>query len=278
MDTHTHPPAPAPGASGAEPDFDAGTASLARALRLSFSVLKVVMLILVVAYLFSGVYTVQSHQVAIRLHLGEAAGVVPPGIHLAWPFPIDNIVYIDAKQERVIDVGTFWYSTPTGRGEKALREEREELRKTPKAEKVAGKGGYCLTGDRNLLHYYWSVKYVIDKPLLYFVNVAGMEATAPGSDRPEAQLVRHLVENAVIRNVNQYEVLPAMRDRLPLLTERARAAAQKALNDLQTGIRLLRTSSAPAKRATGSSRRPRATSTNGSAASPATTGASSTTP
>ncbi|MGD2108126.1 MAG: hypothetical protein PVI86_01915, partial [Phycisphaerae bacterium] len=82
-----------------EEPLDAASQSLADALRSSFSVLKVIMVVLVVLYLFSNVRSIDLYEEALTLRLGRLHRVVDkPGLVWAFPFPIDEIVPLPTKQ------------------------------------------------------------------------------------------------------------------------------------------------------------------------------------
>ena len=80
--------------------LDPANQSLRDALRLSFRVLQLVMVVLVVVFLFSGLKTIEPGQIGLRLQLGQleeealepgALGPAIPGggCHRArWPWPI----------------------------------------------------------------------------------------------------------------------------------------------------------------------------------------------
>src|SRR6188472_4294854 len=78
---------------------DAGSAALSEALRSSFAIVKVLMILLVIAFFASGIFTVGSQQKAIILRFGKPVGTGPdqllgPGLHWSFPSPIDEIVRI----------------------------------------------------------------------------------------------------------------------------------------------------------------------------------------
>jgi modulator of FtsH protease HflK len=82
--------------------LDPAQQSLAEALRVSFGILKVAMLALLVAYAFSGTFSVGSNEVALRLRFGEYVGspgerVLERGTYLAAPFPIEQVVKVDTR-------------------------------------------------------------------------------------------------------------------------------------------------------------------------------------
>ncbi|MGB2987888.1 MAG: hypothetical protein WBE26_18625, partial [Phycisphaerae bacterium] len=93
-----------------EAPLDAAHQSLADALRASFSVLKGIMMVLVVLYLFSNVRSVGTHEQALVLRLGRLLpGVHEPGLMWAFPFPIDEIIPLPTKKSNdlLIDSHTF---------------------------------------------------------------------------------------------------------------------------------------------------------------------------
>ena len=70
------PQRPVPVAAEAEPSLDPAQQSLSDALRLSFAVLKVVMIVLAVFFLASGFFTVNQKQAALVLRFGVPLGGV----------------------------------------------------------------------------------------------------------------------------------------------------------------------------------------------------------
>ena len=90
--------------------LDAANQSLADALKASFGILKIIMMVLVVFYLFSNVRRIDSHEEALTLRLGA----LRPHVHqagLVWglPIPIDEIVPLPTKKSNnvVIDSHMF---------------------------------------------------------------------------------------------------------------------------------------------------------------------------
>src|SRR5574341_1169062 len=86
---------------------DASTQALSDALRSSFAIVKVLMIGLVIAFLASGVRQVGPQEKAIRLRFGKPVGegenaLLGPGLHWAFPFPIDEIVRIPIGQAQTI--------------------------------------------------------------------------------------------------------------------------------------------------------------------------------
>ena len=92
-------------------EFDAASKSLSEALRISFVILKVIMVILIIAFLASGFVTVDPDEQAIVLRFGKIreAGLLDPGPHWVFPYPIDEVIKIPVKTKVPLSVESFWY-------------------------------------------------------------------------------------------------------------------------------------------------------------------------
>jgi hypothetical protein len=130
-------------------DLDAAGRSLSDALRISFAILKVIMIVLVVAFLASGFKTVGPDEKALVLRFGKVRGVgqeaiLGPGAHWVFPYPIDELVRIPVEKNINLAINTFWYRETRddilGPGVKPRNYRAEQL--DPVQE------GYCLTGSQ----------------------------------------------------------------------------------------------------------------------------------
>lgn len=144
---------------------DAGTQALSEALASSFRLVKLLMGGLVIVFLASGLFTVKPNEVAVKLRFGRPVGtasqrLLKPGLHWAFPSPIDEIVRIPVGQSHSVVSSVGWYArTP----EQEARGELPEAR----ASMVPGADGYTLTADGNIIHVRASLKYRITDPLAY---------------------------------------------------------------------------------------------------------------
>lgn len=132
---------------------ETAASALEDAVGLAFRVLQVVMVLLVVAFIGSGMFTVAPHEVAFVVRLGtldrEPKG---PGAHLAWPV-IDQVVRVDVGR-----------ATRHGTDAFDLMRSSQELT-TGKVERKGGvdpaREGYLVTGDANLVHAGLAVRVVV---------------------------------------------------------------------------------------------------------------------
>ena len=101
-------------AKPADGELDAAGKSLSEALRISFIILKVIMIVLVIAFLASGIETVDSEEQALVLRFGEVQGegeerLLGPGPHWILPYPINEIVKIPVEAKVNLPINSFWY-------------------------------------------------------------------------------------------------------------------------------------------------------------------------
>jgi len=119
---------------------DARARALAEALQSSFKVIRVLMVVLAVAFLGSGITKVGSGEQGLLLRFGELkAPPLEPGLHFAWPNPIDQIVKVDVSQDFKITSDLGWRTLESDNPEESFNFD-------------PGYAGYTLTGDGNTVH------------------------------------------------------------------------------------------------------------------------------
>jgi membrane protease subunit HflK len=192
----------------------------AKALRLSFNALKIIVAGLVIYYLLlSGLFTVKQDEVALILRWGRIAGagegrVLEPGFHWSFPEPIDKVIRIPIKVKS-LEIEEFWTSG------------LDNPQASPPPSLIPYLHGYCITGDNNLIHMRWQVFYNITDPISYVKNV-----------QDEEKLIKSVISNAVIETVGNFPVDEALRAKLEEITTLVRRSSQKELDKLDSGITL----------------------------------------
>ena len=166
----TPPSAPVP----PEPTEEAGSQALAEALRSSFVIVKIVLVIMVIVFFARGFFWVQPQEKAVILRLGKPHGkgdnvLLGPGAHWSFPYPIDEVVRIPVGQVQTISSTVGWYRT-TAAMEAAGRLPPAYESLNPAQE------GYVLTADGNIIHVKGDLRYRIAEPGLdyefSFVNAS----------------------------------------------------------------------------------------------------------
>jgi membrane protease subunit HflK len=170
---HAGPETPAP--SGPVMKEDAGSQALAEALKSSFFLVKVVMVALVVVFVWNCFFTVGPQERKVVLRLGRAQGegtnaLLGPGLHWAFPAPIDEVVTIPYSGSLTVKSTVGWYRT-TPEKEAANQEDPPGESLNPAVD------GYTMTGDGNIIHARATLSYKVDEPILYafnFVNASNV--------------------------------------------------------------------------------------------------------
>jgi modulator of FtsH protease HflK len=156
-------------ASPAAPEVieDAGTQALSEALRSSFVVVKVLMVGVVIYFLCSGIFTVGPQEKVMILRFGKPVGggekaLLGPGLHWAFPEPIDEKVRIPVGQVQTVASTVGWYAT-TAAQEAAKNEPPPGPSLNPATD------GYLLTGDGNIVHARGTLRYRISEPGIHYM-------------------------------------------------------------------------------------------------------------
>jgi modulator of FtsH protease HflK len=212
--TPSHPDRPLSLGPGHEEALDPANQSLAEALRKSFGILKLLMLVLVVLYFLSGWFSVKPHEQGLVLRYGRIVGAAPgqpveaavlrPGWHWSWPYPFERWITVPTS-EREIPVDFMF-----------------QLSDQEKASGIAGnkvnplsplRDDYLITGDVNILHASLIVKYRITDAVNYVTYVHPTPAPrsgpkSPAYERfPEYTILSNLARDAVIECAARGEAL-----------------------------------------------------------------------
>lgn len=241
--------------------LDAAGKSLFDAFRISFTILKVIMIVLVVAFLASGFRTVGPDERALVLRFGKIQGIgddaiLGPGPHWVFPYPIDELVKIPVEKNINLPVNTFWYKENRedvmGQGVKPRNLRAEKL--DPLVE------GYCLTrsqavagaahvardsegSDYNIVHTRWQINYQIANVDQFFRNVY-VRDVKPGqiySDIMVASitpLLRSVVDDAIVVTMVHYTIDEALQS-VDTIPRRVQQLVQEKLDALESGIRVV---------------------------------------
>jgi len=227
---------------------DPAAESLASALRVSFRLLTLILVIMFGFYLCTGIRSVDSGEVGIMKFFGREVGVVGPGLAYTWPFPIGDIEEVSTRPTTITINDFYMHLTPEDR-EKDLEDIRPQA-----AGLRPGLDGALLTGDRSLLHMQLKCRYHVVKPIPYKRNLLDPEEsvrsvvcaeairaagarTADGLQRTEQDAFKMDVKTGVQRRLNtlgagiEVEEIIIERATWPLAALPAYNAAQKATSE-----------------------------------------------
>ena len=173
---------------------------------------KVVVVFAAALILVSGIYRVQSNEVAIVLRLGRLSGTAAtqiknPGLHFALPFFIDEVIKIPVQTMQERDINTHYIVW----GNRLMPD--------------ADMNGYLLTGDNNVVLIRAAVLYQIDNPVLYAVR-----SSDPG------QVIDGVVSGELTRLVTRMDIDTVLTRGRAELSYEVLINSQRMLNDLETGV------------------------------------------
>lgn len=209
--------------------MDPANESLAEALRLSYRVLQVAILVLVVVFFFSGFQSVSEGQTGVKTVFGAIVGEpgqeqLRPGLQPFWPYPVGEIVLVD--QKRTVELRhEFWPKLKPGQTTvdqaMAATDKNEPLR-------PALDSGTVITGDGDLAHVQVIAEYTVDdaKRLLDELNPATTDT-----------LVRSALMQATVQTAAQFTLTELLESR-DVPAQVLRTIAQESLNKLKCGIQI----------------------------------------
>lgn len=210
-----------------EEPLDAANQSLADALRASFGILKLIMLVLVVLYLFSNVRGIDGSEQALVVRMGN----LQPGVHeagLVWalPFPLEEIVTLPTRKSNDLRVDSHTFFRREGEMDKPLsfimRGDGEGL--DPSLD------GALLTADAGLVHVQWKITYKIDDVRSYVSNFKGKKVEVAEA------LLKTIVENTGIQVAAELTAEELIRKRVDFVQSEMLRRVNQRLQDLHSGI------------------------------------------
>ncbi|MHC4908220.1 MAG: SPFH domain-containing protein [Planctomycetota bacterium] len=200
--------------------MDPANQSLADALRLSFKVLQVVILVLVVMFLFSGWQEVKEGETGVLSVWGDIVDIdadpeLPTGVHFsAWPYPAGEFHIIKQSQRLISMDETFWPWSRQNTVEESIQAASVNDRLRP------GRDGTVLTADGDIGHLQLSAQYSIQSPADFLMTM---------SDEDADRVVSLALQRAVV-HVGAGEDLDTLVNAPDAVAESIRTDAQKSLS------------------------------------------------
>ena len=162
----------------------------------------------VVLWLLSGVYLVKPDQQAVETMFGKVvAPRVMPGLHYAWPWPIESVTKLKVMQLQRLVVGGDLPDSVLGRTQ-------------PLAPQF-------ISGDQNIINMRVVVQYSVGVPADYLFRAQDV-----------GRAVGAAVEAEMARRIARRTVDAVLTTEKAAIQEEVRAAAQKRINDYHLGVLL----------------------------------------
>jgi modulator of FtsH protease HflK len=159
-------------------------------------------------WMLSGIYLVKPDQQAVETMFGKVvAPRVMPGLHYAWPWPIESVTKLKVMQLQRLVVGGDLPDSVLGRTQ-------------PLASQF-------ISGDQNIINMRVVVQYSVGVPADYLFQTLDVgKAVAAAVEAELARRIAHRTVDAVLTTEKA------------AIQEEVRAAAQKRINDYHTGVQL----------------------------------------
>ncbi len=157
---------------GSPPEIvDPAMKSLTDALRVSFKLLSVLMVLFLVLFLATGIKSMEPQEQGIVKVFGKIVGVAKPGFVYNWPFPVGEIETVSTQEQRLL-IDDFWmFETAADKLRELSKRSRSNQGLRP------GWDGYLLTGDRNLIHIKFVCTYHVQDPVALKTHVQELGPT-----------------------------------------------------------------------------------------------------
>jgi membrane protease subunit HflK len=130
-------------------------------LEVGLRMFRWVVAFLLILFLGSGIRQVSTEGVGLLLRFGRLqARPHEPGLLLALPYPVDQVIQVPTRQEGEVEIQEVWKQLSSIVGQEKI---------DPTVE------GYCLTGDQNIVQASLVAKYRIVDPVRYQLHFAQPE-------------------------------------------------------------------------------------------------------
>ena len=169
---------------------------------------QLIVLAVLLLWLASGFYQVQTNEQAVILRFGSYAYTTDAGLHYHLPYPIESVEKVSMTQERSINIGeTAAYDTDV----KSFTE------------------SHMLTGDENIVDINLTIVWRIKNAKDYLFNMHSPDQT-----------VRVAAQSVLREIVGQSEMQPIITGDRGKVEDETKAELQKVLDEFGSGIEIVR--------------------------------------
>lgn len=179
--------------------------------------LQIVAILLFLVFVFSGVRIIQPGEAGVLLRFGKLPSRVtaahPPGLLIAFPYPIDEVIRVPVESIRQITILDYWQPDISGTSVSSFHPLEQS---------------YCITGDFNVVLPRLIVKYRINDPIAYALAVADPE-----------KILRDSVGAELVRTIGEMEVDYILTEGKSVLAMTVKNRSQERLDAVGAGLRIV---------------------------------------
>ena len=170
-----------------------------------------VVLALIVVWLLSGFYRVNTDEQGVVLRFGKFVYLTQPGLNYHWPYPIETALTPKVTRVNRADIGIRLLDDPR-RGTTARDVPAESL---------------MLTGDENIVDVQFSVFWVIGNAPDFLFNVQQPEGT-----------IKAVAESAMREVIGRNQIQPILTGARAAIENSVHELIQKTLDEYKSGVRI----------------------------------------
>ncbi len=208
-----------------------GTEALLVALNVGFRILRYLLLVMLIAYLFSGFFILGPNEQAYVLRFGRISGepgeqVLASGRwHIALPKYMSEVVRVPTGEVQNLVTEHFW----NREADRNIMTNPDQPQEAPPEGQGLNPGvdsdGYMLTADSNILHTRWQLYYYITDPIAYTTNYANPR-----------QVIKSAMETVILRNMATVNIEDALYTGSSLLAASISEQLAIELRRLEVGV------------------------------------------
>lgn len=207
--------------------MDTANQSLADALRITYKLLRIAMIVLVILFLGSGIQSIKEGERGIRVRLGEQVrSNIEPGLTWSFPYPIGEIVRVGEGTIEMSVAKEFMPNIPGDQSDDAALQ-LDIGRFNDSSSLKPGSDGSNITADFNIAHTQWSVDYRRTDHGLFISNIIPEQ---------ERTMMKAAVQRAVVHVLATVKIDDLLKNSSESISGRVRTLAQQTLNEFDSGI------------------------------------------
>lgn len=207
--------------------MDTANQSLAEALKITYNILRLGMVVLVILFAASGIQTIKEGERGIKIRFGEQVQTnLEPGPQWAWPYPFGEIVRVGEGAVEMAVAKEFMPNIPGDQSDDAalsvdIARFNDSAKLNPETD------GSNITADFNIAHTQWSVNYRRTDHALYISNIIPEQ---------EKVMMKAIVQRAVVQVIGTITIDDLLKNSSESISGRVRSLAQNTLDELNSGI------------------------------------------